>query len=185
MSSASRAQVFLWLCFNYLESPVPDDKSNEDRNPFSDPEKRRVPPPLRSLTPEDMSQENQETAEDIVTTDRLQTQRSRLVQPKEEPKESTTCAGDDDDAIASLAGEDVKAKSKHANGKQVLKDKIISTVDKSKAKEPIMLLPDLDDDDEMIDAFVKRVSPIFFFSFLAETLMRRYRTLFFTEERRS
>lgn len=168
MSSTSRAQVFLWLCFNYLESPVPDDKSNEDGNPFSDPGKRHVPPPLRSLTPEEMSQENQETAEDIATTDRLQTQRSRLVQPKEEPKESTTCAGDDDDDAASLAGEEVRAKSKHAKGKQVLKDKIILTVDKSKAKEPIMLLPDLDDDDEMIDAFVKRAYrsfSLFFFFF--------------------
>ena len=154
MSSASRAQVFLWLCFNYLESPVSDDKSNEDGNPFSDPEKRHVPPTLRSLTLEEMSQENQETAEDIATTDRLQTQRSRLVQPKEELKEYTTCAGDDDDD--SLAGEEVRAKSKHAKGKQVLKDKIILNVDKSKVKEPIMLLPDLDDDDEMIDAFVKR-----------------------------
>lgn len=176
MSSASRAQVFLWLCYNYLESHAfSDDKSNEDKNPFSNPEKRCVPPPLISLTPEEMSRENQETAEDIATTDRLQTQRSRLVQPKEELKASSSFAGDDDDDAT--AGEDVKAKSKQSKGKQVLKDRILLT---PKAKEPTILLPDLDDD-KTIDAFVKRASMISL-SFFRSNIDVRYRT-FFTEVR--
>ena len=196
ISSASRAQAFLWLCYNYLESPSSsDDDYDEDSgstsNPFSDPAKQPSPPSFSFLTEEEMAQENQESAEDIAMTDKLVSQRSRIIQTqsvKDSAKGSTkasvsgSVAGDDDDTPASVVGDEPKAKGKQraapgaasakVKGKRgaaaALKEKKVvppKEKERPQKREPIALVPDLDDDDTMIDAFVKR-EPHDLFSFL-------------------
>jgi Ino eighty subunit 1 len=137
-----------------------------------------------------MALENRETAEDIAVTDRLLSERNRVVlsqSVKEAMKESAAKASmngsvvgdEDEDAAISVVGDDVikgkgKAKkgaatataaSSHAKGKgkrvataptaSSKEKKVTLTIEKPKARQPAMLIPDLDEDDK-IDAFVKR-----------------------------
>lgn len=144
-----------------------------------------------------MALENRETAEDMTVTDRLLSERNRVVlsqSVKEAMKESAAKASmngsvvgdEDEDAAISLVGEDIKGKGRakkgaaaaasHTKGKgkrmvpattTSSKDKKVTlTIEKSKARPPAaMLIPDLDED-EKIDAFVKRGFHIPFFFFL-------------------
>jgi len=144
-----------------------------------------------------MALENKETAEDIAVTDRLLSERNRVVvsqSVKEAMKESAAKASmngsvvgdEDEDAPISLVGEDIKGKGKakkgaatpavaasHTKGKgkrmapattASSKDKkVVLTIEKSKARPPAaMLIPDLDEDDK-IDAFVRRGFHISYF----------------------
>ena len=149
-----------------------------DNNPFSHPEKKCAPPPFTVMTAEEIAQENQETADDIAKADAMLALRNRIVVTqgvkdslnKESTKASangSVVGDDDDDATTSLVGEETKAKGKKAavsakgKGKRALaaaakEKKVILTIDKSKARDMAPRIPDLDDDEQMIDAFVKR-----------------------------
>ncbi|KAF9535825.1 hypothetical protein CPB83DRAFT_753362 [Crepidotus variabilis] len=191
VSSVSRAQAFLWLCYNYLESPAPlEDEYDEEipENPFCDPVKKSSPPSFIFLTQDEMTLENQESTEDIAMTDKLMNQRTRIVQThgakealkgaaKASAKGSSSGsvadddAGVDDEASASVVAEEpkpkgkkatvstlsTKGKGKRATGTTKEKPKVVLTVEKPKEIKAIPKVPDMDDDDQMIDAFVKRL----------------------------
>lgn len=160
-SSESRSRIFLWLCYNYLESPAPPaESSDSNTNPFSDPATKHVPPPLILLTPDEIALENRETAEDAAITERLLSERNRVVlsqSVKEAMKESAKASmngsvvgEDDDDAVASVVGEEViKGKGKkgvtasavaasHAKGKG--KRAIATSTTTSKEKKVILTI---------------------------------------------
>jgi hypothetical protein len=127
-----------------------------------------------------MALENVETAEDAAVADRLLAERNRVVlsqSVKEAMKESAakvsisgSVGDEDEDAAVSLAGEEVfkgkggkkaaVASALHAKGKgkrtaTLTPSKVILTIEKAKARQAAMLIPDLDEDDK-VDAFVKR-----------------------------
>ncbi|KJA26146.1 hypothetical protein HYPSUDRAFT_133643, partial [Hypholoma sublateritium FD-334 SS-4] len=82
VSSASRAQAFLWLCFNYLEAPSSEDEYDEapPTNPFADPAKPAAPPPFTLLTADEVLRENQDPPEDTAMAEKLVAQRNRIMQ---------------------------------------------------------------------------------------------------------
>ncbi|KAF8973759.1 hypothetical protein BDZ97DRAFT_392005 [Flammula alnicola] len=179
VSSASRAQAFLWLCYNYLEAPSSEDDYDEEPtpSPFSDPSKPTSSPPFTFLTSEEILEENQESPEDIAMAERLVTQRSRIVQnqgAKESGKASAKASvngsvvGEDEEPPV-LPAEETKGKGKRAapstsikiKGKRAAatkEKKAVITKEKPKEMEPIALVPDLDDDDNLLEAFVKQRS---------------------------
>ena len=75
LSSASRAKVFLWLMFHYLQGP---DKPN----PFDDDYSRTNPPKvprMYSLTREEQAQENVDPPDEIEWGKRMSTMRSKFL----------------------------------------------------------------------------------------------------------
>ncbi|KAJ3501479.1 hypothetical protein NLJ89_g9319 [Agrocybe chaxingu] len=178
ISSASRARAFLWLCYNYLESPsLEDDYDDEPApNPFSDPTKNSAPA-FSFLTAGEMKQENQESAEDLALTERLVTQRTRIVQShnvKESLKGAPakiaangSIAGDDEEHAVAVSDDPttkgrrpaftISIKGKGKRAANVAKEKRSTPLkEKPKDREPITLVPDFDDDDNVIEAFVKQ-----------------------------
>ncbi|KAF8167905.1 hypothetical protein B0H34DRAFT_683618 [Crassisporium funariophilum] len=175
VSSASRARAFLWLCYNYLELPSTEDDYDEEAppNPFSDPAKKSTPPSFSFLLPGE--QENQESEEDLILSEKLVAQRTRIIQTqgtKESVKTSNKASvngsimGDDEEQPIPPP-QDVKGKGKRggtssaARGKRptTVKEKIpIKPKEKLKEREPISHLADLEDDasdDNLADAFAK------------------------------
>jgi Ino eighty subunit 1 len=66
-SSASRARVFLWLCYHYHEgsSVGPGEDADVGRaNPFSDPSSPGKAPSLVMLTPDEIALENLDPADE-------------------------------------------------------------------------------------------------------------------------
>ncbi|CAA7266626.1 unnamed protein product [Cyclocybe aegerita] len=178
ISSASRARAFLWLCYNYLESPSLEDDYDDEPvpNPFSDPTKNSAPT-LSFLTADERKQENQESAEDLVLTERLVIQRTRIVQSyntkgslkglQTKAPASDIIAGDDEElSVAVSDGPTTKGKrpaftiSIKGRGKRAAnaaKEKRPTPLkEKPKEREPMTLVPDFDDDDNVIEAFVKQ-----------------------------
>ncbi|KAF9480041.1 hypothetical protein BDN70DRAFT_878070 [Pholiota conissans] len=180
VSSASRVQCFLWLCFNYLEAPSSEDDYDEEPvpNPFADKAKPTSPPPFTLLTSDEVLLENQESPEDIAMSEKLVSHRNRIVQnqgTKESGKASAKASVNgsvvgDDDELPVLPTEETKYKAKRAapvaasakrKGKRAVITKEKKTVvikEKQKEKDPISAhLPDLDDeDDDLLDAFIKQ-----------------------------
>ncbi|KIM48014.1 hypothetical protein M413DRAFT_439710 [Hebeloma cylindrosporum] len=175
VSSASRARAFLWLCFNYLESPSSDDDYDEESspNPFSD--SKFSAPPFSFLTAEELENENRETAEDLAVTERLMAQRSRIVQhhgTKETGKASAKVSingsviADDEEMAPPAVTEEPKGRGKRtapatsAKAKRVAIPKEMKpTAPKEKHVTKHLAKVDDDDDDEddnLIDAFVKQ-----------------------------
>ncbi|KAF9454898.1 hypothetical protein P691DRAFT_780266 [Macrolepiota fuliginosa MF-IS2] len=119
LSSASRARAFLWLCFNYLESPAVNNEDDYDSdvivNPFGDPRKDGKPSFLR-LTTEEAASENVDPDDEIKLAEKLIEHRSNLVQGLRS-KEKMTSSGSgsvigDADDTPSLCGEEISAVSK-------------------------------------------------------------------------
>ena len=176
VSSASRARAFLWLCFNYLESPSSDDDYDEESspNPFSDSNNKFSAPPFSFLTAKELETENRETAEDLVVTEKLMTQRSRIVQhhgTKETGKPSAKASVNDsvlgdDEEMAAPAPEEPKGRGKRsapATSAKAKRAPIVKEMKPTTSKEtpPTKHLADVDEDedeedDNLIDAFVKR-----------------------------
>ncbi|KAJ7492884.1 hypothetical protein FB451DRAFT_554715 [Mycena latifolia] len=94
VSSASRARVFLWLCYHYHEGAPADDDYDGDvseMNPFSDPGSPGKVPHLVVLSPEQAVLENVDSEEEKDLAKRLIAQREVIVQDhllKESAKES-------------------------------------------------------------------------------------------------
>ena len=75
LSSASRARVFLWLMYHYLQGP---DKPN----PFDDDYSRANPPKvprMRSLTREEQAQENVDPPDEVEWGKRMSAQRGKFL----------------------------------------------------------------------------------------------------------
>jgi Ino eighty subunit 1 len=176
VSSASRAQCFLWLCFNYLEAPSSEDDYDEDPvpNPFADQFKPTSPPTFTFLNTEEILKENQDSPEDIAMTEKLVNQRTRIVQTqgtKDSGKASNKASvngsifGDDEEPPAPVLP-DVKKSTKskrtapaerRPRPETTKEKKSVVIREKQKEKDTITLLPDLDDDDDnLLDAFIKR-----------------------------
>jgi hypothetical protein len=96
-SSLSRARVFLWLCYHYLESSSLSNSDEDDydtpdtpdavvegqnlgNNPFCDPNRPGKPPSLNMLTTEEASLENVDSEEEKAIADRLVKQRVVFLQ---------------------------------------------------------------------------------------------------------
>ena len=75
LSSSSRARVFLWLMYHYLQGP---DKPN----PFDDDYSRANPPKvprMRSLTREEQAQENVDPPDEVEWGKRMSATRSKFL----------------------------------------------------------------------------------------------------------
>lgn len=178
MSSTSRARAFLWLCFNYLESPSSDDDYDEESspNPFSDSScKFSAAPPFSFLTAKELENENRETAEDLAVTEKLLAQRSRNVQhqgtketgkaPPAKASVNGSVIGDDEE-MAPPAPEEPKGRGKRTapststRARRAPIPKVMKPTP-LKEKPPTKHLAEVDDeddedDDNLMDAFVKR-----------------------------
>jgi hypothetical protein len=85
-SSASRARVFLWTCFHYLEPLSP--------NPFADAYSRQYPdlaPLTYPMTQEEMHAENVDTKEELLLADTLRTQRLEFKEKKSQGNACNPC----------------------------------------------------------------------------------------------
>ena len=164
VSSASRAQVFLWLCYNYLESPSSEDDYDEQStsNPFSDSANKTSPPAFSFLTEEEMTLENQELLDDIAMAEKLISQRNRIVQTHgakdsaKGPNKASACGsvvGDDDEQPLPAADE-VKSKSSAPVKRSGKTEKKLPKVKIRTSKA----ISDVEDgsDDHLADAFIKR-----------------------------
>jgi Ino eighty subunit 1 len=81
-SSSSRAQLFLWLCYHYLQStdgPDPEAHGRDTSNPFSNQAEPGHPPALVLLTNEEAAHENVETEEDRAITQQMLTLHEQLL----------------------------------------------------------------------------------------------------------
>ncbi|KAJ7786038.1 hypothetical protein B0H16DRAFT_1400996 [Mycena metata] len=160
-SSASRARLFLWLCYHYLEGPVVDPEDDYDGdvigvNPFSDPSNPAKVPPLVMLTPDEIVVENLDPEEEKALANRLITQREAIVQDhlaKESAKESKAKA-------ESAAGETptpAKPKGKRANAKAgpsiplKRKAQAIKEEEEEEAEELPLKRLELEDSDDVPD----------------------------------
>jgi len=167
-----------------LESPSSDDDYDEESfpNPFSDGKNKFSAPSFSFLTAEELEDENQETAEDLATTEKLMTQRNRIIQhhgTKETGKSSAKASVngsiiDDDEEVTAPAAEETKVKGKRAAPPTSAKTKGKRTAPATKEKKPAVPkekpqereptghLPaefgddEDEEDDNLIDAFVKR-----------------------------
>ncbi|PPQ77615.1 hypothetical protein CVT26_006117 [Gymnopilus dilepis] len=167
-SSWSRSRTFLWLCYHYLESSDEEGHSN----PFADPEHPSGPPPLIVLTPDQASLENRESPEDSAMTAKLVTQRIRIIESqaaKDSGKISAkvsvngSIAGDEEGSTNGTF-EDLKAKTKRtapavtskaaAKRNGIAESIILTTKEKPKEQNFYTMIPDVDDDDQLIDAFL-------------------------------
>ncbi|KAJ2928900.1 hypothetical protein H1R20_g8329, partial [Candolleomyces eurysporus] len=112
ISSQSRAQAFLWMCFNYLENPgsASDDYDEEEKpNPFADPSKNSAPS-LISLSPEEALLENVDSPEDKAHAEKLISNRDNIVKQhaaKGAEKEANRPEEDDQSVLS-----DTEAKGK-------------------------------------------------------------------------
>lgn len=173
ISSTSRAQTFLWLCYNYLESPSFKDDYDEEStpNPFSDSAKNISPPAFSFLTKEEIASENQELSQDVILAEKLISQRNRIVQThgaKESAKASNKASasgsvvGEDDEKML-LGVDEVKSKGKRENlgssapPKRSSKTEMKLPKIKVKVRTP-KAISDVEDDsdDHLADAFIKR-----------------------------
>ena len=207
VSSASRAQAFLWLCYNYLEAPSSEDDYDEapPSNPFADPAKPTTPPSFTLLTADEILLENQDSPEDTAMAEKLVGQRNRIMQTQgAKDKAASSMAsvngsvvGEDEEppVLSAAAVEEPKAKGKRSGASIVLPAASSSSVkmkgkrsaaaakekkpaaaaaapkEKHRDRELVPSVPDLDDDDDMLDAFIKRgSSPWFGFPACAKLL---------------
>ncbi|KAK7463793.1 hypothetical protein VKT23_005732 [Stygiomarasmius scandens] len=116
-SSASRAHVFLWLCYHYLESPsdVSEDDYDTDttaENPFCDPNRPGKAPVLIMLTAEEIALENVDPIDEKLLADKLVAQRAQFLQTQSAKESSKKGAGDDAESVVSV--DSVKPKTKRA-----------------------------------------------------------------------
>jgi len=116
-SSASRAHVFLWLCYHYLESPsdVSEDDYDTDttaENPFCDPNRPGKAPALIMLTAEEIALENVDPIDEKLLADKLVAQRAQFLQTQSAKESSKKGAGDDAESVVSV--DSVKPKTKRA-----------------------------------------------------------------------
>ncbi|KAF8078411.1 hypothetical protein FPV67DRAFT_1465168 [Lyophyllum atratum] len=122
VSSLSRAQAFLWLCYHYLESPVADNDDDYDDdglcNPFAD-SRRGNTPTLVFLSDSEANKENVDPDEEKTLAEKLVAQRADILKShgaKETVKQSKTSAAgsvmgdEDDDSIQK--SEETKPKGK-------------------------------------------------------------------------
>lgn len=89
LSSASRAQAFLYLCYHYLESAFPtgpeDDYDNDvPVNPFFDPQRGKGPG-FVSLSHDEVALENVESEEERARKESLMAVRSRILNSSNVP----------------------------------------------------------------------------------------------------
>jgi len=175
MSSSSRARAFLWLCYHYLES---SDNSTNQRNPFDDP---HVPhphkiPPLVTLTPEEMEQENIDTEEELLWAERMTLQRkdfqAKLDKGKDKQEvESNPASVQGAESVTAKGKVAVKSAKDIASAKATAKEKKAAT-DKArrerqkKAKEAAMLALGATEADDLSERELY-MSIIFFLSFKA------------------
>jgi len=188
VSSSSRSRAFLWLCYNYLESPTSEDDDYDTEstpNPFSDSEDHSSPPIFQFLTPEEIAEENKESPEDLLITEKLLSRRTRILRThsaKEAEKGSNVASvngsvmGDDEEPAPFPAQEDepksknkrtastvtapAKGKAKRTTTKKVTPLTAPMVMEKPKESETFSV-PDMDDDDQLYDAFVRRTALLY------------------------
>ncbi|KAF4622980.1 hypothetical protein D9613_001979 [Agrocybe pediades] len=180
VSSASRGRAFLWLCYNYLESP-PSEEDDYDSdpapNPFSTSEDKLSPPDFDFLSPEEMAAENQDSPSDLLMMEKLIAQRARILRNQGAKASAVASASNsvvDDDEQSQplpLPEDEPKGKGKGvapaislSKGKSkrtvATKEKrapthSITVAEKSKEQESFPV-PVLDDDDQLYDGFIKQ-----------------------------
>ncbi|KAK7064446.1 Ino eighty subunit 1 [Favolaschia claudopus] len=122
-SSASRARIFLWLCYHYHEGASGDSAQEDDSdlppaNPFSDASRPGKVPELVMLTAEEVALENLDPDDEKALASRLIAQREAIVhdhQLKESAKESKAKA--EAESISGDTPSPAKPKRKRANAK--------------------------------------------------------------------
>jgi len=157
-SSASRARIFLWLCYHYHEGPSADPGEDRDGdvarvNPFSDPSRPGAVPSLVMLTPDEVAVENLDPEDEKALANRLIAQREAIVQDhllKESAKESKAKAESTSGETPSPA----KPKRQRANAKagpSTLKRKAPEPVKEEEPEPDEIYLKklQLDDDDDL------------------------------------
>ncbi|PPQ70750.1 hypothetical protein CVT24_000861 [Panaeolus cyanescens] len=170
VSSHSRAQAFLFLCFNYLEAPSSEDDYDEEPtpNPFADPMKKTSPSFL-FLTADEVDKENQDSPEDVANGEKLLAQRSKIVhsQSLKEGKATggktsgndNSVVGDDDEPMTPTTDEP-KAKGRKSTQSSAIKGRksLPATKDKkSKLKGEVETASNAVDagKDDFIDELIK------------------------------
>lgn len=123
LSSSSRAQAFLWLCYHYLEAPTTDGDDNYDddgpSNPFADQRRGFV-----FLSEAETAQENKDPPEELTKAAKLVAQRNEILRSHEE-KESNKALisagamslGGDEEAVPDSSESKVKGKRGPAKAK--------------------------------------------------------------------
>lgn len=144
LSSACRARAFLWLCFNYLESPASDNEDDYDNdvivNPFGDPRKHGKPSFVH-LTEEEAASENVDPEDEIKLAEKLIEYRGTLLQSQ--GKIASSAGGSvigDTDGTPGLGGEEIsavpKGKRKRENALTTKNPSRTSTKEKKTAAMP-------------------------------------------------
>lgn len=133
ISSESRAQAFLWLCYNYLEGPT--------ENPFADDyslEHANKVPKLHILSPEESLLENVDPQEEKEWGERMQTQRKEFMANKDKTPEPGT--------EVPKVKEKPKGPGRGRGGGRKKKVAVVPTVQ----SRDLLPRPPLDDDDEIM-----------------------------------
>lgn len=116
MSSLSRGNAFLWLCYHYLESSASDNDDYDDDmstgNPFCDSHRPGKAPAFVFLTAAEAALENADTEDEKALGERLVAQRTIILsaQGTKGKGGAGSVIGDDDESVAS--GAEVKATTK-------------------------------------------------------------------------
>ncbi|KAJ7275305.1 hypothetical protein B0H12DRAFT_1227811 [Mycena haematopus] len=151
-SSASRARVFLWLCYHYHEgSAGPEEPDVARMNPFSEPSSPGKVPSLVMLTPDEVAVENVDTEDEKALANRLIAQREAIVQDhllKESAKESKAKA----ESTSGETPSPVKPKRQRAKAKANAKAGPTVTPLKRKAPEPVK-----EEDPEPEEMYMKKL----------------------------
>ncbi|KAK1223773.1 hypothetical protein PQX77_013297 [Marasmius sp. AFHP31] len=96
-SSASRARVFLWICYHYYEAPSSENEDDYDNtsmseNPYCEPNRPGKYPPLQMLSSEQAEAENVDPEDEKQHAEKLIAQRT-LIQKSQGPKDVTKTPG--------------------------------------------------------------------------------------------
>ncbi|KAK7058776.1 hypothetical protein VNI00_001400 [Paramarasmius palmivorus] len=140
-SSASRARVFLWLCYHYYQAPSSENEDDYDdystgENPFCDPNRPGKYPPLESLTTAEAEAENADPEDEKrhgeqLVAQRLQIQKS---QGKEKGAGKNSMADEEESVISvesapSKSARSAKETKKSKLSKQFMDERMDSEMD--------------------------------------------------------
>lgn len=200
VSSLSRAQAFLWLCYHYLEAPLADSDDDYDddgpSNPFTE-NRRGNTPTFVFLSDAEVEQENVDPEEEKDLATKLVAQRAEILRTqgaKEATKASGKTSGagsvmgDDDEEPVSIP-EEAKPKAKRGavnpRNSATAKEKKAAAAAlrrlrlkeaKAKERQQLLAVPVVESDEEYdTPAPQSEHSPIFLIFLSAQCLISRHR----------
>ncbi|ESK98403.1 hypothetical protein Moror_153 [Moniliophthora roreri MCA 2997] len=155
-SSASRARVFLWLCYHYYQAPPSENEDDYDNysgteNPFCDPQRPGKYPPLETLTSEEAEAENADPEDEKQHGERLVAQRAQIQKNQGANKEkgagkSSNLADEEESVISvesatSKTPRGAKDSKKSKLSRQVMEERVKSDMDVHSRDEPYIPPP--------------------------------------------